>query len=238
MSHPRKDFEIYGKEITVTVGEKCGTDAFLGEYDGKTVYITALAEKTGTLTAKTCAVIERGKTEIYVVVPAELYGGEPCFECNLLHALGSLVKDTDTLYPKFEKTGGAVMFTEKDGERRYLLIKNNSGHIGFPKGHIDYGETVLETAKREVYEETGLDFVQYGDFRDEYTYMTHQKTVKTGVFFIGHYDYRKPEIQADEILDDWLLPYGKAMELLNFPEDRNLLEKAEKYISENEKNGK
>ena len=83
--------------------------------------------------------------------------------------------DIEFVYPKFEKTGGAVMFTEKDGERRYLLIKNNSGHIGFPKGHIDYGENELETAKREVFEETGLDFVQYGDFRREYTYMTHQR---------------------------------------------------------------
>ena len=232
MSHPRKDFEIYGKEITVTVGEKSGSSAFLGEYDGKTAYIAGYNSGGDKLAAKTCAVIERGGEEIPVVVPAEFYGGDPCFECNLLHDLGDLVREGDTLYPKFEKTGGAVMFTEKDGERRYLLIKNNSGHIGFPKGHIDYGETELETAKREVFEETGLDFVQYGDFRREYTYMTHQKTVKTGVFFIGHYDYRKPTIQEDEILDDWLLPYGKAMELLNFPEDRELLEEAEKYISE------
>ena len=31
--HPRKDFEIYGKEITVKVGEKSGSSAFLGEYE-------------------------------------------------------------------------------------------------------------------------------------------------------------------------------------------------------------
>ena len=233
MSHPRKDFEIYGKEITVTLGKKSGNSALLGVYDGRTAYIIGCDGGAETLAAKTCAVIDRGGTEIPVAVPAEQYGGDICFECNILHALGSLVKDTDILYPKFEKTGGAVMFTEKDGERRYLLIKNNSGHIGFPKGHIDYGETILETAKREVFEETGLELTPYGSFREEYTYMTREKTVKTGVFFIGHYEYRKPEIQADEILDDWLLPYGRAMELLNFPEDRELLTQAEKYISEN-----
>ena len=127
------------------------------------------------------------------------------------------------------------MFTEKDGERRYLLIKNESGHIGFPKGHIDYGETELDTAKREVREETGFELVTFGDFRKEYTYLTREKSVKTGVFFIGHYEYREPVIQEDEILDDWLLPYNKAMELLNFPEDRELLTRAEEYINEKEK---
>ena len=232
--HHRKDFEIFGKEITVTINKKGGNSAYIGEYDGQTVYVTALKEETDTLTAKTCADIDRNGEEILITVPAELYGKEPCFECNMLHELGDLVEDTDILYPKFEKTGGAVMFTEKDGERRYLLIKNESGHIGFPKGHTDYGETELDTAKREVFEETGLEFIQYGDFRNEYTYLTREKSVKTGVFFIGHYEYREPVIQQDEILDDWLLPYGKAMELLNFPEDRELLAHAEKYINEKE----
>ena len=34
-----------------------------------------------------------------------------------------------------------------------FLIKNNSGHIGFPKGHIEYGENERETALAEVFEE-------------------------------------------------------------------------------------
>ncbi|MBP3858117.1 MAG: NUDIX domain-containing protein [Ruminiclostridium sp.] len=236
MSHPRKDFEIYGKPIIVTLGERVGS-AFIAGYEGKLAYAAGYEENdVGAFSGKTCAVIERGDTEIPVVVPSEMYGGELCYECNLLHELGSLISDTDTLYPKFEKTAGAVMFTEKDGGRRYLLIKNESGHIGFPKGHIDYGESEAETAGREVFEETGLDFVQYGDFREEYTYETREKTIKTGVFFIGHYDYRKPVIQEDEILDDWLLSYPDALRMLNYPEDRELLQKAEKYISECENN--
>ena len=130
-------------------------------------------------------------------------------------------------------TGSVVII--KDGEGRILLQKRThpKGRWGLPGGLMELGESCEETAVREVREETGLELVQYGDFREEYTYTTREKTVKTGVFFIGHYEYRKPEIQADEILDDWLLPYGRAMELLNFPEDRELLTQAEKYISEN-----
>ena len=209
--HHRKNFEIYGKKIIA-----------VGFADGQTE-------------GRICAVIDCNGEETAIAVPAEQYGKDICYECNLLHELGDTVKDGDIFYTKFEKTGGAVMFTEKDGERRYLLIKNESGHIGFPKGHIEYGETELQTAEREVREETGLDFVQYGDFREEYTYNTKENSVKTGVFFIGHYDYREPTIQEEEILDDWLLPYSKAMELLNFPEDRELLTHAEEYIAKREK---
>ncbi len=236
MLHPRKDLEIYGKLLTAEITGTSG-NAAVGKADGQTVYIAAQTSGTE-FSGKVGAVIERDGVMIPVLVPEDRYGGDICFECNILHVLGDMVKENDILYPKFEKTGGAVMFTEKDGERRYLLIKNESGHIGFPKGHIDYGETELQTAKREVFEETGLDLVPLGDFRYEYSYFTREKTKKTGVFFIGHYDYREPEIQEDEILDDWLLPYEKAIELLNFPEDRVLLTKAEEYISERTKNGK
>ncbi len=231
MSHPRKDLEIYGKLLSAEITEAHGA-ACDGMADGEPILIAASGSAGDSFTGKVGAVIERGGKMIPVLVPEDEYGGYICFECNMLHTLGSLIKDTDILYPKFEKTGGAVMFTEKDGKRKYLLIKNESGHIGFPKGHIDYGETETDTAKREVFEETGLDLVPLGDFRCEYTYLTREKTVKTGVFFIGHYDYREPEIQEDEILDDWLLTYDEAMQKLNFPEDRELLTKAEEYIND------
>ena len=230
MSHPRKDLEIYGKPLTARITESHGT-ACAGEADGRALLIAAPGKSGEEYAGKVGAVIERNGEMIPVLVPESGYGGEICFECNILHALGGLVKDGDILYPKFEKTGGAVMYTEKDGERRYLLIKNESGHIGFPKGHIDYGENEYATAKREVFEETGLTLVPLGDFRHEYTYLTREKTVKTGVFFIGHYEYREPEIQEDEILDDWLLTYEEALGKLNFPEDRDLLAKAEEFIS-------
>ena len=206
--HPRKDFAIYGKSLAVTVIERVG-NVYIAERSGKPAYLVGFPPKlVGTFAATPCAVIDRRGAEIPVMVPHNEYGRSCCYECNLIHELGDMLQNDDILYPKFEKTCGAVMFTEKDES---------------------------ETADREVFEETGLRFEQFGEFREEYTYTTKQNTIKTGVFFIGHYDFREPKIQEDEIVDDWLLSYVDAMRLLNFPEDKDLLGKAEKYISEYKK---
>jgi 8-oxo-dGTP pyrophosphatase MutT (NUDIX family) len=41
-----------------------------------------------------------------------------------------------------------------------LLVSQHGDSWSFPKGHIDSGESALETAKREIYEETGLKEVE------------------------------------------------------------------------------
>ncbi len=54
---------------------------------------------------------------------------------------------------------GAVVFTRMDGEPHYLLVRAKDrpkGCHGFPKGHMEPGETEVQTALREIFEETGL----------------------------------------------------------------------------------
>ena len=54
---------------------------------------------------------------------------------------------------KYEKSCGAIIF-DKD---KILVIQQKEGHWGFPKGHVEEGETEVETAIREIKEETNLD---------------------------------------------------------------------------------
>jgi len=53
--------------------------------------------------------------------------------------------------------GGVVL-----DEGYILLVRNRNGYWGLPKGHWESGETLAETAAREVLEETGLT-VEVGD---------------------------------------------------------------------------
>ena len=66
-----------------------------------------------------------------------------------------------------EITSGAVVYRKNNGEIEYLLLESqNKGHFwGFPKGHVEGNETLEETAKREIKEETQLvpDAVRNGN---------------------------------------------------------------------------
>ena len=57
---------------------------------------------------------------------------------------------------KTEKSCGAVVFTEENGVRRYVLVCGKDRIWGFPKGHVEPGESFTEAVVREVREETGL----------------------------------------------------------------------------------
>jgi 8-oxo-dGTP pyrophosphatase MutT (NUDIX family) len=50
-----------------------------------------------------------------------------------------------------------VVFRCTSDGPRYLLIRDGYANWGFPKGHIDEGESPDVAARREIREETGLD---------------------------------------------------------------------------------
>ena len=72
------------------------------------------------------------------------------------------------IYMADEKACGAIIFTMENNVRKYVILCGHGiyqGYYGFPKGHVEEGETEQETVIREVKEETGLDVVLYDGFR-------------------------------------------------------------------------
>lgn len=59
-----------------------------------------------------------------------------------------------------ETSAGGVVVRLDEGEPLFLLIRDSYKNWGFPKGHLEPGETPDAAAMREVSEETGL-----GDLR-------------------------------------------------------------------------
>ncbi len=55
-----------------------------------------------------------------------------------------------------EISAGGVVVRIDDGRPLYLLIRDSYRNWGFPKGHLEEGETADAAAMREVEEETGL----------------------------------------------------------------------------------
>jgi len=52
--------------------------------------------------------------------------------------------------------GGSVFRRDAEGVLRFLLIRDSYDNWGFPKGHLEEGESPADAALRETGEETGL----------------------------------------------------------------------------------
>lgn len=60
--------------------------------------------------------------------------------------------------PEREVSAGGIVFRrDADGTARFLLIRDSYQHWGFPKGHLEDGESPAVAATRETHEETGLE---------------------------------------------------------------------------------
>lgn len=134
----------------------------------------------------------------------------------------------------YESSCGAVVFRDIKGEVRYLLIKNQrSANWGFPKGHIEAGETKKETAYREVLEETGIHLNIIDGYECESRYKIKDKIDKVVTIFVGTTNDTSTIIQKEEIEDYIWLTYEKAMNLLRFDNDKTILKGAHDFLNNN-----
>ncbi len=101
-----------------------------------------------------------------------------------------------------ERSYGAVVYRWRENEREFLLIKHQKGgHFGFPKGHMEKDELPIETAHREIFEETGLDAYIYDDYQFNTHYKPKPNIQKEVVYFIGRPIDNQLKRQEKEIAD-------------------------------------
>ena len=133
---------------------------------------------------------------------------------------------------KHEKSCGAVVFTRTDKGVKYLLIANLKGIYGFPKGHVEAGETEEQTALREIREETGLRVTLVPGFRavDEHLIPEKQDTMKKIVYFLAEYEGQEVAYQKEELSGAYLVSYEEAMGMFQFESSRRILTEANHFL--------
>lgn len=135
----------------------------------------------------------------------------------------------------YEKSCGAVIFTRVGGEVKYVLAQSLEGVYGFPKGHMEMGETEEETALREIWEEVHLRPSLLPGFRatSEYALPNKEDTSKIVVFFLAEYADQEIIPQKEELKDTALVSFAEAMTMIRYEDTRRVLREADRYLMQN-----
>lgn len=121
-----------------------------------------------------------------------------------------------------------------------LLIHQISNERGdtywiMPKGHPEKGETPLQAATRELFEETGLQTQHVNDgfpITLKYTFWYGDDHIyKTVTFFVGHIEQdSKLSINKREVKEAAWFSFDEAKKKITHANARRVLEKAEKFL--------
>lgn len=130
-----------------------------------------------------------------------------------------------------EKSCGAIVYRKFHGNTEILLIKHiNSGHWSFPKGHVEKGETEVETAKREIMEETSIDVIIDPTFRETVTYSPRKDSIKVVVYFLAKARNFNFVPQENEIAEIKWVDISHASNILSYENDKVIVSKAKNVI--------
>ena len=129
-----------------------------------------------------------------------------------------------------EKSCGAVIYTDNNGKRLYLLELMQRGHCSICKGHVEGNETEHQTAEREIMEETGLTVDFINGFRETVEYSPYKGCMKEVVFFLARAGSMQVTAQEEEVREIRWLPFEEAVVKLTYESDRETLLKAERFL--------
>jgi len=133
----------------------------------------------------------------------------------------------------YEKSCGAVVFTRAGDQIKYVIIESPEGFHGFPKGHMEPGESEAETALREIFEEVGLRPRLIEEFRtaDEHPIPQKPGVMKQIIYFLAEYCGQELVPQMSELRSANLFSFDEALALLEFDSSRRILRDADAYLN-------
>ena len=106
---------------------------------------------------------------------------------------------------KRERSCGVIVFhQDTDGAIQFLLVQGYGNYWGFPKGRSESNETSLQTALRELQEETGIEDITMIDgvsFTEAYVIKKKRRPniSKSIVYFVAQVASKKTVRQRSEI---------------------------------------
>jgi bis(5'-nucleosidyl)-tetraphosphatase len=130
---------------------------------------------------------------------------------------------------------GIIPLKRCDGEWQVLIINHRRGsHWGFPKGHSEPGEKPMETASRELIEETGLSvirFISETPFVEHYVFFARGHCVQKSVTYFVAEVAGELQLQAEEIEMAKWVPLNEVEKHLTFKEAQSLCKRTRALVN-------
>lgn len=129
--------------------------------------------------------------------------------------------------PIEEHSAGGVIYRRSAEGPLYLVIRDSYRNWGFPKGHVEEGESEVDAARREAGEETGLDHLIFRApaLEIDWFFRFRGRLIhKTCAFFI----FESPDGDASPQVDEGIsacrwLPFEEALRVLSYANAREVL---------------
>ena len=129
---------------------------------------------------------------------------------------------------KKEKSCGCIILNNKN---QILLILQNAGHWGLPKGHVEEGETEEQTAIREVKEETNVDVIVDTNLRYRMVYNPKEDVEKEVIYFIAKNKSNDCKPQLEGVQEMKWLDIDNAINTITYENSKDLLKKVKKDLN-------
>jgi len=131
-----------------------------------------------------------------------------------------------------EKSAGAIVF-RRNKEIKYLLIQYQRGHWEFPRGLIEKGESLEDTARREIKEEVDIGEIKFiPGFKEWIKFFFKfrgENVMKIVTFLLAQTKTEKVKLSYEH--KDYLwLPYQEAINRLTFKGSKEVLRKANDHL--------
>lgn len=133
--------------------------------------------------------------------------------------------------------GGVVYRMSPTGQVQYLLLRSKRGRFwDFPKGRREPGESDLETATREIQEETGVsDFTLLQKLNRSVRFMVkrgkHLIPKEVILFLVQFSRSCNVEISAEHVSFRWL-SFEDALATLSYETSARVLREAQQTLAE------
>ena len=134
-----------------------------------------------------------------------------------------------------ERSAGAVIFNENDGLTNFLLLNYPEGHWDFPKGNIEKGELPLDTVRREVSEETGINNIRiFPSFKKKIVYYYRRNAGlvhKEVIYFLARTLTLDVTLSHEHTNYLWL-DLEKALNKVTYRNSKSTLKDASKFLDD------